>query len=1534
MSFLYLDFTRNISDGKQFGADFFNTSLEEQYQSILRRMPIGMSKVSDFTQFINMCFNAMEAKWYYLSMPSFNREAKPDIKGVDYYNNVVVRPQKTNAMQYILPQGMNIILIGDIRMASMPVLTVKGIELIDENVVTFGEKPVMCIAACAFGTKTFYNTRAGKDMTLPDYGQANTKEPVLTRDFVLDLCSTTFAVPNPMVAVKVYEDWKQYIEFRKYYLSEQSNRSIDITSASVIDTYFVSKFTYRNNEEKLSQVVLDGNIKEFASGEQIVLTEKVEGAESFPLIRVTVDRNRKELLADRAPRKTTPRFEIYIKRFSRESMGLAKEPPRFDRETGRQLNFSYSLEDRYRLVHYDVEPNYDAINTLFEAEKKKAYQQIDNQFDAIKAGKLAEYMDDRVGLLTAQLQAELSQLENSLKTRLEQDVQENTDSNVIAQYKAIIAEHKKKIQSQIDVIKKSYSSRLDAAHKKKNDAAVKKLTEQLASELSILETELNRIPAEASLQLLYTARNSKIIEEKKKKNIETQTSESKRIRDEKKRALDAEFASQLTDSKRKALRELEITRDKAIDEKRENETIRRYCIYFKIESDTQANARKKIEELTPKYLIYNNIAEKTKIERQERALDGFFGGYVKNPFLASYLFAPEKLGDTINPGTEEIEWNLASLNEKQKEAVRKAVASESLFLLQGPPGTGKTQVIAEIIAQFTKKGKKVLVASETHKAIDNVFERLPKIPEIRPLRLIPSQSGKESSYGPQNLVDNFYANISNKLDRQVQAFEHFNETKETFAEKMQSLKYDYDRILRTEARNRQIEDEIARLSDTLGGLVGRQNELREKQGALIRERDEYTHTMKDIEGYRFDKTDDVKVSYLALAKTKTLSIVQSYSVFGELSDVQIRDMLLANIDVVKQEIAGLNIDGRLVELESQKAAIKQQMNALLDEDTEEVLEGQEKEYSRLRGELIAIGSQIKEAKASSETDVSDLYLSKFLTVSKLTAEALEHLPAILIDIKARVLAEISGITSTISTEIANLDRIINQFTSQENDIKIQANGIKNKIEELRDTSDYSEHKELSVKLKTSISQFFSDFNIVKEYKDIREALDIIIAEWHDLESNFEEKKKENQEKIPMYKAICRYLRDITILDEDRRSYTKKLYDNVNVIGITCTSRDKFSQKAMEELAQYNIDEIDVKRQGIDVVIIDEVSKSSFLDLLIPILYGKTVILVGDHRQLPPMYDLRNLRDDDFEGLNPEYINKSLNEHYTQLYEECFFKTLFEKVPESFRTRLDKQYRCHEQIMNVFNHFYGGGKDRTKGLQLGDKNQNDRKQHMLEIKAKGRTIIEPSKHVYFVDCNQFDVNDNDSTSIQNPREANVVIELLRKIDKGYGDLKSAGKFTPRVDKERGIDENMSVGVICTYGDQAGLIKRKLKGKINSYQNFNRTDDGKLIISTVDDFQGDERDIIIVSMVRNPSKRTGNYDFIKKFERINVAYSRARRLLIIVGARDFLSDKGIIDLPDDSIPPRIQYSYPVYREIINTIDVYGRILSDSDVLEEDK
>ena len=71
----------------------------------------------------------------------------------------------------------------------------------------------------------------------------------------------------------------------------------------------------------------------------------------------------------------------------------------------------------------------------------------------------------------------------------------------------------------------------------------------------------------------------------------------------------------------------------------------------------------------------------------------------------------------------------------------------------------------------------------------------------------------------------------------------------------------------------------------------------------------------------------------------------------------------------------------------------------------------------------------------------------------------------------------------------------------------------------------------------------------------------------------------------MYKDIVKYLSQEDILEEDRAAYTRELYNSANVFGITCTSRDRFTPSQLAELGKYGIESVDIRTQGIDVVIV-------------------------------------------------------------------------------------------------------------------------------------------------------------------------------------------------------------------------------------------------------------------------------------------------------------------------------------------------------------
>lgn len=1435
MNFLFLDCTFNMVKGSQNWDDYFSTSLVEQYSNIYRKMGnTQKATIENFKEFMNQCFNPYKTNIYHFSMPAFDRRAECDKKGNYIYRNVVIRPEKDSLIKRFLPDGQDVIIIGDIKCLKNNLFVVKGIELIDEISEEESEISVQCNCSVAYELRILPN-----GIRVPNFGvniDEYSANNILINDFIYKLVYGPFYVRQYKKVLQTYEEWKDYILFRKQYLEAQSEKCIRFNKCEILNTFIIPRNVYRLNEERYSGLLLN---KELVRDDQIVITENVDGAESFPLVSIEVDFNKKEIYSAMTEKDRKPKEELLLNRFTRQDISLTAQEPS-NNQTGIK---SIQLDERYKIFAEDILPNTDKYEKEFENDYLNDKAKVETQYNNIINDEVHEYLDD----LSLQLDLEKN---NKIK--------EFNEKNDISD--------------------------------KKNEEKCKKFAEKLEKEKN---DNINK------------ARISKTQELKNKYN------------------------NQINLELFKTKEYLLNIKNEKINKAIENETIRRFNILFKIEKNSVDEVRKELENIKPCFMTYNNIAEKMKIERQEKSLDAFFKGFVRNPYLSKYLFEPKSLQNLNHNIEDDIEWNLQSLNERQKEAVKKAVASESIFLLQGPPGTGKTQVIAEIIAQLTKKGKKILVSSETHKAIDNVFDRLPKIPEIRPLRLIPNINGKNTDYNPEKLVDNFYINISQKIDKQIMSFENFTATKENFDEEFQKLKLDYQKLLKEQVQIDSVKNQISSYENNKKLLNEQISNYRKEISVIESNKNDYELLIKKIVNYNFAiDENEFKKDVLERLSNNINSIIGKKTYF---KTSNINGIMRMDLGDIIDELNQIQFNPELIDLENEKKDISKQIRDNLDEDSLEIIAGKETIVKELRSKLNEINEKIKQTKNGIDYDYSDLQVSRIIDVKLLNENEIKDLPTIISNIRSEVGSLVSNTTIKLNNELIPIQNQINEVTSKINSIKLDILQIDERISELREKSEFVNFHDLQSDLKQRINKFFKDFNIVKDYYDISEALEIIKEEWKELENNFDKKEKENKTLIPMYKKICKFLRKKDVIEEDRIYYTKQLFDNANVFGITCTSRDRFKERDLEELSKYNLGDLDVRTQGIDVVIIDEVSKSSFLDLLIPILYGKTIILVGDHRQLPPMYDLRNLKQSDIEGL--DFIDLDTNKAYTELYEECFFKTLYEQVPQSNKIMLNQQYRCHEDIMRVFNHFYGG-KD-NKGLMLGYKKQNDEKQHFLNVVINGKTVIEQDKHIYFVNCDKHDFNDNGSTSVQNPQEADVVCELLNKINNEYSNMIKSNKIKVEIDNERNIDTRPSIGVICTYGDQAGLIKRKLKGKLQSYEGFSQSNDNKLVISTVDDFQGDERDIIILSMVRNPIKRTGNYDFIKKFERINVALSRARKLLIVVGNKDFLSNCGVINLPDiDGNKALDRQAYPVYKEIINTIDVYGKILQSDDIIKEDR
>ncbi len=1510
MDYIYLDFTQNLTSGSRNRNDIYQESIEEQFEKIrMKLMLYGRNDISDLSEFVSICFPMIKST-YYVSLPSFVRhvERSESYRGADCIYNMVLRPQKSGLVVSIIPKELDVILVGDLVFRNELIsFVVKGLDLIDENVEKFGELPIECAAACAI-------TRNNRN--LPDYGIVGRDlyKSFLTRDIVLSLCEKVYPIEHPEKAIEVFEKWTKYIEFRKYFLMVQSRRNECMERVTFQKAYAVSVQDYRKNEDIYAEHLLDGN-KNFIKKDQVLLDETDEDAVEFPLIKVEIIRNLAEINKCMTKNKKISNYERELRRFTRVQVALSKN------NLGAGDNFEITdgliyLGERVAFETEDVEPECDDIIDCYDHKLLQREKQIDEEYREKIQDLVNDYREKEDVKLEDECVQAISTYFDSLDRNFESDIENNTDKNIEKRFNSKVKEIKAKYEKQRKKVDKKYKN-----NKKGKEEAEHE--EEYRSKLEALDIAQTQEIEEIPLRQWYVERNNKLKEAFKNREISQKSEKLKRLCTKKEQDLQIEIAETINNMKREFRNKNENDKQEEIRKKKERLTERHFYVYFKAEDIDFEYLNSEMISLY-RYLVYDNRAEKAKIERQRKTLDSFYRGYVKNPFLASYLFVPETLGKAESEFGE-IDWYGSRLNDSQKEAVRKALASNSLFLIQGPPGTGKTEVIAEITAQYVKQGKKVLVSSETHKAIDNVFDRLPKIPEIRPLRLIPSQSNKDTEYSPEKLVDNLYQSISSHLDKRIRQYENFTEMKNSFGEKMKELRFRHSELLELERVCHAVQIEKKNLQSKVGRIDSLAEEKRGAKRHLEEEFAQYNGVLSCIDRGSFAKEVE-KADILARIGTLLFEILSKYDLFYDLDSEKIAKIYRLDLDQVRDEFKIIEDNSSSMSVEQEKASIKSKIRALRDPDTDDIIEGKEEEYDQLRKQLIAL----KDAKDSeNKIDYFSFSFASVISADQLESSASRAMVLQkFIDIKAEMNECINKEKNAVDKTILQLSEKISTINHEISELKNSKTSILIQIEELNEDDTYSEYRRKQQELKKEIVDFFVEFEIHDEYpaNDYAMAIELIGRRWDDIKRNQEELKKENQSKIPMYKAIRDYLADEEILEEDRISYTKKLFDNANVFGMTCTSREYFKESSMKVLREYNLGDINMKNEGIDVVIIDEVSKSSFLDLMIPILYGKTVILVGDHRQLPPLYDLKHMKKGDFDGLDSEIIDYDINKKYQKLYETCFFKELFEKVPSAYKIMLDKQYRCHSDIMDVFNHFYSTN---GKGLAVGLSNQNDLKQHSLMIKRNGITLIEPQNHIYFVNCTEYESRlDSESSSIVNRQEAEVTCQLLKMMNEEYGRMLEDGKLQHNSKK----DDRKSIGVICTYRDQARFIKNNLKGQ--KFKNYSQKREDRLIINTVDDFQGDERDIIIVSMVRNPRGDRYSTDFIDQFERINVALSRARCMLIVVGAQEFLS-RSSINLPDINGNKDLdRHSFPVYREIIRTIQAKGKVLQASDIIGEVK
>jgi superfamily I DNA and/or RNA helicase len=251
------------------------------------------------------------------------------------------------------------------------------------------------------------------------------------------------------------------------------------------------------------------------------------------------------------------------------------------------------------------------------------------------------------------------------------------------------------------------------------------------------------------------------------------------------------------------------------------------------------------------------------------------------------------------------------------------------------------------------------------------------------------------------------------------------------------------------------------------------------------------------------------------------------------------------------------------------------------------------------------------------------------------------------------------------------------------------------------------------------------------------------------------------------------------------------------------------------------------KKTFQTLVFDEASQALEPMAWIPLLKCSRLILSGDHFQLPPVVKSIQAKS---EGLDITMLDRLM------------------KV-EQISALLTRQYRMHNAIMDFSNsYFYKNQLEADISV----------KEAVLDINSDADILTQPIELIDTAGCSFDEVQNPETLSLSNPGEAGLLFKHLNILLEQY---------------QRSAKSPISIGIISPYKEQVGLLSEKLKE-----EEIDSTLIRSISVKTIDGFQGEERDVIYISLVRSNSE--GEIGFLSDIRRMNVALTRAKKKLVVI------------------------------------------------------
>lgn len=842
----------------------------------------------------------------------------------------------------------------------------------------------------------------------------------------------------------------------------------------------------------------------------------------------------------------------------------------------------------------------------------------------------------------------------------------------------------------------------------------------------------------------------------------------------------------------------------------------------------------------------DDTGTRSKIRNEKNALEKLYAKKSANKNLKAILDDPshaKKLNkELINIDLTLFSPDFVRFNGNQKKSVIGALNSEDIFLIQGPPGTGKTTVITEMINYLTKKGQKVLLSAQTNLAVDNVLQKVGKEPHVEAIRI---GNDERIELGNENYI------LENRIE-EIQ-----NNIKLSYKKKLQE--------------NKNINE---RLTVILSQLPAYQ---------YIVQNGKHIITLLNDKSYKEEELNSIKQSVFRLEEEYLQLKYMNQSDLEFYSDNQL------NIDQVRKALSVNSNKEELIALFRFKELINPPTKLL--KTVSKV-----KELAKERQDYRTNYKQLKEKEScllTKKIELESVLSQRHLSVAQLNNNKILNLPT-------------SSNNRSKENELQKIKYSLNNIDEKEIFKKIrqtenELNTVKNNLIEVYENNRSFFNKEMNIIISEyswrdlrPLIDFFEVYNeflnhnivlppntlqLLAEFKRF-DAIGSTITKLHSLENRLEKEKDEllirEEELGNLISQLNHYSRDnqvlnyckmkgikLTNLSEKDISYAKKqalkleqekssiqLFESTKSIQKEWAERMDIYQNSFEEYLLKSANLVSATCLGIarrtdnvfsetefDYLIIDEAGRATVKELLVPMVRGKKIILVGDHKQISP--EIEN-------SMQKKLIEDGTSVNEIEELKESLFGRLFSQADESNKVMLNRQYRMSNDISSlVSSNFYDN--------QLLDGENIPFISHGMEedIPQSAYWINTP------INIKEYMETKTVGKSYLNYGEAHVTEKLLKKIDSM-------------------LEEPKSVGIISPYKAHTNLLEKNINNQV--WMNLD------IEVNTIDAFQGREKQIIFLNIVRN--NKESNSGFLKQTSRLNVGLSRAQELMFVIGNAKFI------------------------------------------------